>query len=1207
MSSFVIEQKQLNELFPFHFVLNESLTVIHAGQSLQKLCPNALNSNFQDIFKFKRPSFGIQYSFDSISSFLNQVFIFEIKNRAEALFLRGQVIRVNNVLLFAGSPWIVDTIDFEKNNLLIRDFAINDPVTDMVQLLKVRQLAFEDIQNLVTDLKSERDKLVIKNKEIEDLAKFPAENPNPIFRISLSGVLRYANQTAFLIMDSMNLKIGDSIPDILKNPFANSLKDESKIEVNLKISNREFNFLFVPFTESGYVNIYGIDITDKKHAENLVEENEKRLRIQYSIVELLSTSEDSVENTVAKIIETFCSLTGWSCGTFWTLHENKLIYSACWQSINLISKEFRNLTQNTSFKNGNGLPGRVWETGKPAWIPNIIEDNNFPRSTAALKVGIQSAFAYPIFFNNEFLGVLEFFSQHSNEPNVSFIKMFEVSSKQIGQFIIRKRSEELVKQSEEKYKQLVEEAGDIIYRTDISGNFTYTNSICERIIQIPKEEIIGKHFTELVREDWKEKTTAFYYNQVKNKIAMTYFEFPAIDGNNKEIWLGQNVKIVEVKGNILGFLAVARDVSEKVKAQVELQKNEEKYRGIIENLDLGILEVDINGVITKAYEKYCQLTGYSEMELIGKNASNLLVKKEHTETLKNQSLSRLEGKSSVYEIEIKCKGGQKKWVLISGSPIYDSDNNVVGSIGIHLDITERKEAEEKLLFAKQAAEHSNKVKEEFLANMSHEIRTPMNGILGMSKLLSSANLSVKHKEYLNSIQTSANNLLVIINDILDLSKIEAGKLVLETIGFRLSEVLKMALETVNYLAIEKDLFITIKSDEKLKDIILIGDPTRLNQILTNLLNNSIKFTERGEIILECKLISADITNPIVQFSVTDTGIGIPSDKLESVFHSFSQADSSTTRKFGGTGLGLSICKTLVELQNGTISVDSIVNKGTSFVFTIPFQIGTENDIPQPAETIITEKFENVKLLLVEDHKVNQVYATSILEIHNIAVDLAENGLEAIQKIKNNTYDIVLMDMQMPVMGGIEATQIIRKELKSTIPIIALTANAISGESEKCLKAGMNEFISKPFTDVELINKIAKLININPKTNATEELNINSENKMDNDLQTPLYSLHKLQAMSRGNDDFVKKLTELFKEETPKSITLLNEYLNSKDYERIKAIAHKIKPSINMMEMNSIKNEIQLIEDYAGELVNLEQLPELINKVTLVCNTVIKEL
>lgn len=1087
MSNLLLTHYQLDELFPFYFILDQSLMIVQSGKSMLKLCPTIVGTNFHDHFKFKRPSFEIKFTFESIAGYSNQVFIFELCKNGGSIFLRGQIIPVNDTLLFVGSPWIVESDDFDKHNLLISDFAIHDPVTDMVQLLKTKQLSFEDVQVLANNLKEQRDELVKKNKEVEDLAKFPDESPNPIFRVSISRLIRYSNSAAKKILDKFGATVDALLPAIFLESFSLAISSEKKIDVVLKIAEREYEFLLVPIIDSGYINVYGIDITDKLKTENLVKESEKRLKIQYAIADLLSASNDPLPATLNKIIEKFCITTGWDCGAFWTVKQDnskqdnsKQDILACisyWQSPKILNREFESQTKEIVLQPGIGLPGKIWDTEKFMWLHDltVTEDSNLPRAQAATNNGFHGCFGYPIFFKKRFLGVIEFFSSNVYEPNMDIIEMFEASSMQIAQYIIRKQSEELIKEREEKYKQLVEEASDIIYRTDHLGILTYTNPIAERIMKMNKNMIIGKHFTELVRPDWREKVQQFYLTQFNNKVSMTYLEFPAMDASGNEIWIGQNVRLIQEDSKLKGFHAVARDVSEKVKAQQELKINEEKYRGIIENLDLGILEVDNNGIIIKAYQKYCQLTGYTEAELIGKNANKLLLDEDHEEAMLSQMEKRLNGNSSVYEIPLRCKNNAKKWVLISGSPLYDNKNKIIGSIGIHLDITERKESEEKLLLAKQTAENSQRAKEQFLANMSHEIRTPMNGILGMSRLLTSANLQGKHKEYLNSIQTSAQNLIVIINDILDLSKIEAGKMELETIGFKLSDVIKNSIETVNYLALEKDLFISIYSDKILNDKIILGDPTRLNQILTNLLNNAVKFTSYGEVKLETRIRSITDTSVDIQFSVCDTGIGISEEKLESIFESFNQADSSTTRKFGGTGLGLSICKKLVELQNGKISVESSVKKGTSFHFNIPFEIGCEKDIPLTEEALPDDSLRGTNVLLVEDHKINQVYATSILEDHAINVHLAENGKEAIDLLMKNEYDIILMDMQMPIMGGIEATRIIRMDLKMDIPIIALTANALTGESDKCVQVGMDDFVSKPFKDIELLNKISKFL------------------------------------------------------------------------------------------------------------------------------------
>ncbi len=401
------------------------------------------------------------------------------------------------------------------------------------------------------------------------------------------------------------------------------------------------------------------------------------------------------------------------------------------------------------------------------------------------------------------------------------------------------------------------------------------------------------------------------------------------------------------------------------------------------------------------------------------------------------------------------------------------------------DITNVKNYEKKLIRAKQEAEKSKEMQSQFLSNMSHEIRTPMNGIIGITRILQNTEMDKEQKHFLNAIIKSSENLMVIINDILDFSKIDAGKVTIEKTEFDLDNLLTVNQEIMAIKAQEKGIYLTVDKDPSVPNWI-IGDPVRLNQILTNLVGNAIKFTETGGVNIAVKTIESTQTTSKIKFSVSDTGIGIPSDKIDDIFKSFTQASDSTTRTHGGTGLGLTISKQLVELQDGQIWIESEFGKGSTFNFVITYSHAIQNT-ENNNKTIVLKKITNEKILeelkginilLVEDHPINQMLAIKVLTDWGFNVDLAENGLISLKMVGEKEYDLILMDISMPEMDGYTATKEIRSGAHtsySQIPIVAMTASALIGENQKCFKAGMNDYITKPFDPQNLLEKISNQV------------------------------------------------------------------------------------------------------------------------------------
>lgn len=465
-----------------------------------------------------------------------------------------------------------------------------------------------------------------------------------------------------------------------------------------------------------------------------------------------------------------------------------------------------------------------------------------------------------------------------------------------------------------------------------------------------------------------------------------------------------------------------------------------------------------------------------------------------------------------------------------------------------------------------------RVKENFMANMSHEIRTPLNAILGFTNLMKTRNPSQEMNVFVNSIEKAGENLLVIVNDILDISKIEAGMMRIESTPFSVRGMVHSIETLFRERVKEKSLLLNTFVDDEVPDT-LAGDATRLTQILVNLLSNAIKFTEKGKISV--RVSSYGIKDNIIQlgFSIIDTGIGIEKDKIASIFDRFQQAEDSITRKYGGTGLGLSIVKDLVTLQRGEISVESEPGRGTTFLFVIPYQISAEQftfkKLEQP-ELLKDADTSGIRILVVEDNELNQSLLNHLLTGWGISFDIAGNGLEALRALQEKKYSLVLMDIQMPEMDGYTAARQIRNELKLDVPIIAMTAHALAGEREKCMSYGMNEYISKPLKEQELFGLIRRFetsLNITKEENAAESPSAMIAGKDQKPFSADRYQFINLQyirEISSGNTDYEKTVTGMFLEDIPGDLRSLIEAMEKKDFEGLATLAHDLKTSTSIM-------------------------------------------
>jgi PAS domain S-box-containing protein len=530
--------------------------------------------------------------------------------------------------------------------------------------------------------------------------------------------------------------------------------------------------------------------------------------------------------------------------------------------------------------------------------------------------------------------------------------------------------------------------------------------------------------------------------------------------------------VLSLVGMTLATYAAASQWAEKAMAYANVGLNQE-LTNTLAALDQHaiVATTNVQGRILSVNDKFCDLSGYTREELLGQDHAMLNSGSHPGGFFKAMYRTLASGKYWQAEVCNRAKGGHLYWVRTTITPFMGSDGKPDHYVAIRSDITAKKAFEAELITKRVEAEEANRIKSDFLANMSHEIRTPMNGIIGMANLALDTQDPAERTEFMGFVKSSAESLLVILNDILDFSKIEAGKLSMERVQFDVRQTVTDVLQSVRPAALGKGLQLQSELAMGVPERVW-GDPTRLRQVLLNLVGNAVKFTANGQIGCSVGVEAREDGTVVLCFSVRDTGIGIAPEQLGSVFEAFSQADTSTTRKFGGTGLGLSISTRLVELMGGRLGVQSELGKGSVFSFTVVYDIAEkaalqsgEKTGAQPVADVLPGQ-RSLRVLLVEDNAINQKLALLLLGKWGHCTTLAENGQIALDLISaGQRFDLVLMDMQMPVMGGLEATRNLRlleaQQGWAPLPVIAMTANAMESDRQACLDAGMDDYLTKP--------------------------------------------------------------------------------------------------------------------------------------------------
>ncbi len=628
-----------------------------------------------------------------------------------------------------------------------------------------------------------------------------------------------------------------------------------------------------------------------------------------------------------------------------------------------------------------------------------------------------------------------------------------------------------------------------------------------------------------------------------------------------------------------------KKILEKIQTQLEAKNQVEKTNKLLNEYKKAvdasaILTIsDLEGNITYANDKVCEISGYAKEELLGQPHSIFRHPDMSGAVFQDLWETILAKKIWKGIIKNKRKSGIPYYVDSTIVPVLDASENITQFLGIRYDVTDLIEKEMALQEAVKKAQAADKAKSEFLANMSHEIRTPMNGIIGFLDILRGTNPSEKQLEYIDIVKTSSNHLLEIINDILDISKIESGKLALELLPVDICSEIKGSAILYQGRANEKNITLRYDIDENITKI-LLADAVRLRQVFSNLISNAVKFTESGDVSISVRKIASDAASETILFRVEDSGIGIPKDKLHVIFSPFEQADASVTRKYGGTGLGLAICKRLVEMMGGELSAESEMGKGSKFSFELTFKKGdgVSHQTGREERGVSQDVRFDAKILVAEDNKINQKLIKIMLEHLGVKCVLAEDGKEAFEALCKEAFDLILMDVNMPVLDGISATKMIKsyekEHARRSVPIIALTANALSGDREKFLNEGMDGYLPKPIDKDMLVRILDEFLG--EKKTIAKEL---SRERVENSLEALLSVLNEELGLDASMS---KELLGEFFTDIDKELRELEEAILARESERIASIAHSIKGASLNLRLSSVGCIAKEIEEKARE-------------------------
>jgi len=764
----------------------------------------------------------------------------------------------------------------------------------------------------------------------------------------------------------------------------------------------------------------------------------------------------------------------------------------------------------------------------------------------------------------------------------------------------RKKLEEKIRSELELRQQIFDAVPVHLYLKDRKGKYTFVNRAFTQFRNLRHDDVIGRTASDVLEEPTASAARAEDEEVLRTGSTLQGRE-RLIRGSAGEFWYSiSKSPIFDEKGNVEGIVGCSFDITPLKQISQSLAESERRYRSLAEDMPILISTSLPDGTLLYANTAYCRWFGKEQQEILGTSFLDFLHPGDRTEIEKTLSSITPELPSFSREERVFAPDGSLRWQRWINRGFFDPSGKLQFLQAAGEDITERKTAEETIRAARDEAERASAAKSEFVASISHEIRTPMNGVLGMSELLLETPLDSPQRNLAGMIHESARHLLVVLNDLLDFSKIESGTFALSVLPFPILRTLEDTVAPFLSQAAEKGLFLSLEADPSLPAV-LLGDPIRIRQILTNLLSNALKFTERGSVSLSVRLLGWEDGEARIGFTVTDTGIGIPEEFMGEIFTPFRQGEAFRTRKYGGTGLGLSISRKLVEMMGSVLSVESAPERGSAFSFILSLKAGDSGgESGQPGERASIPAFgkeagdRKPSVLVVDDNRVNRELVRLMLEKRGFLPETASDGRAAVERLSRTRFDLVLMDIQMPEMDGYEATAFIRDQgspvLDHQVPVVALTAHAIKGFADECLKKGMNDYLPKPFSSDELLGLLYKWIpssgirvpdsaapSFSGKEPKTEEVHV--------------FDGVSFFARLLGDRDEGKMLLELFLEAVPEDLEALGDAIQKGDVRACAKIAHTIKGTASngcAPELSRLAKAIQA-EAEKGRTEELQEL------------------